>query len=60
MRNYSALTNGIRGYADTVHRILLTGGSSAQAMDWGSTLAQIARITGETTAGAAMAFTRTS
>ena len=56
MRNYSALSDRIRGYPDTVHRILLTGGSSAQAMDWGSTLAQIARITGETTAGAAMAL----
>lgn len=53
MRAYGALTNGIEGYPDTVHRILLTGGSSAQAMDWGSTLSQIARFTGMTTAGAA-------
>lgn len=53
MRSYGALTNSIHGYADTVHTMLLTGGSSAQAMDWGSSLSQIARITGVSTGGAA-------
>lgn len=55
MRAYGALTRDIEGYPDTIHRILLTGGSSAQAMDWGSTLTQLARFTGMTTAG--LAFT---
>lgn len=52
MRAYGALTNKIHGYPDTVHRILLTGGSSAQAMDWGSTLTQLARFTGISATGA--------
>lgn len=56
MRAYGALTNEIEGYPDTIHRILLTGGSSAQAMDWGSSLGQVARFTGMTTAGAAFAI----
>lgn len=56
MRAYGALTNGIHGYPDTVHSILLTGGSSAQAIDWGSTLSQLARFTGLTTAGLALAI----
>src|SRR3990167_5074569 len=56
MRAYGALTNDIPGYPDTIHRILLTGGSSAQSMDWGSTLSQLARFTGMTTAGAAFAI----
>lgn len=53
MRAYGSLINGIPEYADTVLTIALTGGSSAQSMDWGSTLSQIARFTGLTTAGAA-------
>lgn len=52
MRSYSALTDRILGYPDTIHRILLTGGSSAQAMDW-TTRPQVARFTGMTTAGGA-------
>ena len=56
MRAYGALTNRIEGYPDTVHRLLMTGGSSAQAVDWGSTLSQVARVTAMSTAGVAMAM----
>jgi hypothetical protein len=56
MRAYGAPPIDIPGYPDTVHRILLTGGSSAQAMDWGSTLSQLARFTGATTSGAVFAL----
>ena len=55
MRAYGALTNDIHGYPDTIYRILLTGGSSAHAMDWISP-PQLARFTGMTTAGLAFAI----
>lgn len=45
-------TDQIPAPPDTVNTILLTGGSSAQAMDWPAGT-QIARITPMTTAGAA-------
>lgn len=50
---YSALFNDIPAPPDTVVTLLLTGGSSAQAADWPSTLAQLVRVTGLSTAGAA-------
>ena len=40
---------------DTVQTILVEN-SSGQAMDWGSTLAQLVRFTGLSTAGAALNF----
>lgn len=63
MRNYGALTDRIPAAPDTVQRLLMTGGSSAQAMDWaGSTIgstaarAHVVRVTGLTTGGAQSAL----
>lgn len=61
MRRYTALIDRISMPPDTIQRILLTGGSSAQAMDWVTSTgaavssvaqAHIVRVTGMTTAGA--------
>lgn len=55
MRPYSAENplQGIPFPPDTINTILITG-SSAQAMDWPSTISQIARVTFFSTALAAM------
>lgn len=65
MRAYGALFNDIPQSPDTVQRLLMTGGSSAQAMDWPSSAAAVfanatsagahlVRVTAITTAGAQM------
>lgn len=58
MRPYGALhpIDHISVPPDTVNTLLMTGGSSAQAMDWPSTLSQMARFTGLSTAGAQFNF----
>lgn len=57
MKAYGALNpiDQISQPPDMVHTMLIAG-SSGQAMDWGSTLAQLVRLTGLSTAGAAMNF----
>jgi hypothetical protein len=54
MRPYGSLNpiDKISVPPDTVNTLLMTGGSSAQAMDWPSTLSQMVRFTAMTTAGA--------
>ena len=52
MRAYSALTDRIPSYPDRIYCIVLTGGSSGQAMDWGTTLRQVVRVTGISSTGA--------
>jgi hypothetical protein len=58
MRPYGSLNplDNISLPPDTVNTLLMTGGSSAQAMDWPSTLSQIVRFTGLTTGGAQFNF----
>ena len=57
MRTYGALNpiDQIPQPPDMVHTMLVAS-SSGQAMDWGSTLSQLVRLTGQSTAGAAMNF----
>jgi hypothetical protein len=57
MRAYGALSpiDQITQPPDTVQTLLIAG-SSGQAMDWGSTLAQLVRFTGISTAAAAGAM----
>lgn len=58
MRPYAALNplDQISGPPDTVNTLFMTGGSSAQAMDYPSTLAQLVRFTGMSSAGAQLGF----
>ena len=53
MRPYSAENplQGIPFPPDTVNTLLITGGSSGQAMDWPSTLSQLVRVSFISTAG---------
>lgn len=57
MKTYGALNpiDQISQPPDMVHTMLVAS-SSGQAMDWGSTLSQLVRLTGMTTAGVAMNF----
>lgn len=57
MKAYGALhpTDLIPQPPDSIQRMLIAS-SSGQAMDWSSTLAQMVRLTGVTTAGVAMNF----
>jgi hypothetical protein len=57
MKTYGALhpTDLIPQPPDTVLTMLVEG-SSGQAMDWGSTLAQMVRLTGVTTTGGGLNF----
>ena len=58
MRRYSALNplDQIPMPPDTVQTLFMTGGSSAQAMDWPSTLSQMVQFTGMTSAGAVFGY----
>jgi hypothetical protein len=57
MRTYGALNpiDQIPQPPDMVHTLLIES-SSGQALDWGSTQAQLVRLTGMSTAGVAMNF----
>ena len=57
MRAYGALSpiDQIPQPPDRVNTLLIAG-SSGQAMDWGSTLSQLVRFSGMSTAGAAINF----
>lgn len=67
MRTYGALFNSIPQAPDTVQTLFLTGGSSAQALDWpnstggaaanaSSAACHVVCFTGMTSAGAALGF----
>ena len=58
MRPYGALNpiDKISQPPDSVNTLFMTGGSSAQAMDYPSTLCQLVRFTGYSSAGAQMGF----
>lgn len=58
MRTYGALNpiDQISMPPDTVQSLVMTGGSSAQAADWASTLRQLVRITCMSTLGVPLAM----
>lgn len=59
MRSYGALqpTDQTPRPPDSVQTLFMTGGSSAQAIDWPSTLSQLVEFTGMTSAGAEFGYT---